>query len=1076
MEGNKSIYVHKMISAGAVTSATGFIAKNQHCNWDDAKQDYNRYTDGEKIYNRHSTYVLPNKVSTDSVHCKRIYPSDDTSGEIDIYCKKVKLENTKGENILQADFVSSNKSWVNNSFVSEESSTLGGIVKLEPTNYVNIASTNYAEKVDDSEATLAIEKPSLLVHGSIKCSKLIGEVSSKSSNYEDLKTGNISSNKEGGMIKFGSPIDGVPSIHVTSYDYGYFTDYDNNVTPYLLFAKEKLDENEDEDENKWKFNTATYKNMDLSSYLSEYEFTHGAYCSNHSMFKCMNMLYTPIVKSSNPYIDASGTGDDPCKSQVLLDKTCSISKAISISKDLKTNNVLYTKFLNFIRAYYASEKNYVKNFNELDHGFEIDLGLYNDEDPEDKEVKLIIILPDFNMTQTTNINYLIREDSENYKTDVYPIIEGYDITEYTLQFLFFNFFSDFFKELNGAITDRTYVGYDLCKSTGITLADEGEITLSPGEFASFEHQLEPYERNQILEKFLWEGLKSYLLNSSNTNVNPVDITKSLNLKMVLNTIAPTADIDFKMHKWLNNGIKTYNFKRIITQNEIIVTPALEYIITTTAPTFGTLGVHDLDGDVEMTGTLNVKEIENKSGEGDEFLHIPRLDVDKFSVNGTEYHMNATNAASELGTTHANGQLYYTKSSRVDKADKCSNVNGRDAPKVVMDLNYIGSLVFVGIRSFIIPGYLVDFYIPNGCNPHGYGAIKFFPIGEEMQINPYNFSVFTEDMELNPVICTKTEGLDKDNSKIDIITGYMNQDNGYIIASTTAKLYYVDSNKYISGGEMKKPEDISCSETFVIDFVVYNGDLTFLNMRFRENLGKHNFKQEGKEVLYMLVNGFRYTAVLADKSEINGASGVFYKQNDALTATYTTGTIKYMTKTNQWVERTVSYTQLSGVYIIKTDTDMFVLEDALMGNNLLSVDTDNTANILARYYQVSLLASNKDTLAYNAPIYDKREVKLYLNPLNTTTLYEMKEGITYKLYHSNMTGKCIFEKSNSLEIIDLSKVGNITELLSKDTWNISSGGKYYLRLMKEDYDTIMNTPNKTLDDATMKKIEITITVN
>lgn len=1065
----KSFYVDKMISAGAVTSVTGFVAENEHCEWDEEKQDYNKDENGERIYNKESTYILPNKVMTSTVQCKRIYSGDPKDDEIDIYCKKVKLSNKNDINLLETDHVDSNTLNVKKVLSSEEDTQLKGDINMQPEYFVEIKSDKNYEpdkmNIEEWDSTiLDKEKPSLVVRGTIKCTKLIGEVSSTSSKLESLETGTISSNAEDGMLKLASPLDGIPPIQLASYEFDYSENYDGKFTPFLFFPRNKFSRSGD-----WKFKLAG-KTIDLSPYLFEYEFMHGAYCSNHDIFKCMNMLYTTIVKETNPYLDNTKVEDDLTKTQYLLNKTCSISNAISISKDLINDADLYKRFKNLMSTYYATEKNHIKSINE--GAYEVDLPCYNDQNTGSKLSSLAINLSEYYSKRNCTIMYRLTENNGDYTGSFYSILEDYDINEYVFQFLFFNFFKDFYMELitesGKTLTNNSYAGYDLVKATGIDLPNEdSKMVLSPGAFARFEHRLEPFELTPILEKFLWEGLKAYLRNTTTFDFGPLDVTKSLNIKMVEDKGINRTMGRYQFHKWMDNGIKSYNFGRVTHPFKSAITEVKghNYTITTTRTTVGTLGVHEIDGDVEMNGDLYVSKIENHTGDGTNPLNIPFLNVNKFYHDGVEYTFDPLSAKSELGPMKYSQPLYFKN--KEGKLDQYSQCDGRNAPLITMDLNYIGQVAFVGVRSFIIPGYLAQFYYPSSGFPHGAGAIDILPIVCSFKINPYNFPIYNNSdfTNTNPVICTKGLTYIEGKGNLTAISGYMNPENGYVVASTTARLYYTSNDEYSSDGTMK---NVSLDERiFDIDFVVYPSDLSILHMLFRKNASECDSLQYPAEkkmtLLYMFVNGFRFTAVKADSTEMTITPDMYY--NDGKKVNYKNGDIEYMSNEGLYKKQPIQYTELNNTYVISDNVNVYDFDTILAENNL----TQKTN--IAIYYEVYLKDENNKTLATVKPLYKKREIKLYISPSGGTNLIDMKKS-TYKLYYSDATKTFIFETNGSPKMVNLSDIGKISELLELDTWNITTGGVYDLRLMKENYGAIIaNT--QSVDNATMEKIQITI---
>ena len=885
-----TFFAHQIRSAGVVVSDTGFVAQGKDGN------------------NDIQSFMLPNVISTDAIHCKRIYAkdrdtSDDTTNEVEVIAKKLKLDECEASSISVAEINVGiqNKTSKLTSLVDNE---LGGTVEIKPATYMEIIPPdgNKTEQTVDASLT-GTKRPALVVHGPIQCTNLIGNTESSAASLTTLTTNTIEAGTSG-KVKFVSPLDGYPEIYEGYYNYIFGNDY----YPYVYYEN----------------NVITLENkillqQNLTDFLPEYSLFHGAYVLDPAVFAVANLLMTPITNISSTYFDSTNTN-------VILGKICEISKDISLTEEFRNDSVLFTKFFSFLKTFIGTGQSsyYVYEIKDNEDDYTINLKnipIYETYDNEVGDVcSSYIVVNKKNLS--CDYKYKVERKSGSPKT---PIDKSYTVkptkietfSEYVFQFLFFNFTalsSMITLSLGPTEVVNPFIGKFIGNPEYIQ-ENKNNVVISPGKMAGLIHWI----NDNKTDKVFWEALKYYLSKKSDfASINNSDIRNiysGSHIKL-FKTLSTYKSPYGKINIFSRNGNIKLKWYKEESNNPV------EYTIETTSSIHDVVGIKEIDGDVSMNGNLSVNTITSENGA----VSIPYLDVGTIYKNGVSYELGASEADSVLGFKTYTAALYASRSSWIDPIDKSVDVNGTGCPNIYMDINYIGKIAFIGVRSFVIPGNIADSYYPNSYSPHGKGAFKL--LGDyDFIINPYCYPILEAD---NPVMTTKTG---------TIMTRKMNPRNAYSLASSKIKLYYVTESEYSAGGELEP----TCECTYDIHFIVYENNLNYILLYFPK-LTKNDYPSltiSGKKLLYMYVDGFRITGVCANKKEDEaGLYTMGYYSAEKKSYTFIKGVIQYNEDMkNSFKQKEMYYCKVENTYICKTSessTDIFDINDIYYGDNCESL--------------------------------------------------------------------------------------------------------------------------------------------
>ena len=168
------------------------------------------------------------------------------------------------------------------------------------------------------------------------------------------------------------------------------------------------------------------------------------------------------------------------------------------------------------------------------------------------------------------------------------------------------------------------------------------------------------------------------------------------------------------------------------------------------PIIDRVQISTIVGDTTVTGGIHSDNIYPNNKDK---VQISSANFDTLYINNTQILPDPNNIQSEMKFNPktiklANNKCHYDNANPVEKwGDETTNPNGTEPPKITVDYNYCGDVVFITIRPFIFTGKkMIDYYIPSSQAGRGVGRFDL-PIA----INPYGFKILHKNIKLDDTV-------------------------------------------------------------------------------------------------------------------------------------------------------------------------------------------------------------------------------------------------------------------------------------------------------------------------------------
>lgn len=1011
-----TLYAQQMYSAGAVMSSTGFCADNTH-NCIDGTYS----SDGDLTK---KTYVLPNLVYTENLHCKRIYPKDMASdaltrdgttwdnSEISVEAKRLKVDTLIAKNIGGDN---------NNKEVDEIKTyklnatgdvTFGGEVNLAKNLKVGsgVNDNSNANIVTNAfECKDATVTNNLTSNGSVKASTML---------VKTIKSDGNSGNPDlPNMLTIQDTIDGYPEI-LAGTGNAFYDKSDNDKVPFSYYqANGGHSLNVTLNATTFGSTTGPSPLTITSDSLNELEIFHGAYCTDDVAFQCGNILFEMIQKSNSLYYDVN--------KPIETFRTNGTSDNINMVTDMMNSSTLTTNFFKFFISHTGTNSSFKKRYIvENDTSYYIiyvDLKPYvNGSTSEYTSPYLRITINKQNMkcmfsyvktkTDSSPLNYTFFDGST----------ESIKITEVVLQFLLINVLAETIRNLNSVNSAEAltsfYVGKSFnnpnyIKTWGQTMEIENEIY---GEYIQW------VSEGVVWEKNYWDAFKKYLLGSN--FADNYDITSATFCRYVF---SEECLIQYKSSTNLTM-LSIYKFMR---GNN----PSLKWFIEDTSgtktvykiqstdqdptnPIFGSVSISTLTGDTTINGNLIVNEINSTDGRS---IKMNKLDVQSITVNGVDI----SGSSSSVDGKYSDNRLtvpFYTKS----KWGINDDLIGGDSFTFEVDVHYMGIVNFVAVRPIFVPPQFVELIYPAQSYRHGAGCFKVYPEGKK--INPYNYEVVTDWTD--PMqIAYKYDNID---TQYKVNFRYISSKTKFIVAKTTVSLYYIANDKLsqtnttftnITGAECKLKHDV-----YIATCIEAND---YLNIYFPGSLSNYSgSKIAGYTLVYMIIGGFRYTSINANMNEAN--NGIYY------TDITSDGTKDIYNPTNTNIvnaKLTINGTSKSGFTYNKNTNKLIYTNNGISSSEFGFTSAEFLTNCGIYLYvndMVVVTNADDDSAIYSWKVTDSNYYR------GTTGITGTNTGSINDIGFDGNSGKCMYiNSSNSVVTFDFdTEIENVLTTVFNKTLN------------------------------------------
>lgn len=867
-----TLYAHQAFVPGAVVSTTGFCADNVHgCvdNYDSSTGVRGNTSDTDS----NKTYVLPNLVYSENIHCKRIYPKDFnccTDGDnnairdedewknsvISVESKRLKLDTLDAKNIETTE------SMKTNNFEAY------GDVKFNST--VNFSGQllvgNGAESGrQESLVANTIRARSISVNNDVTTTSTI----TKTLQVSEIQSNNNNDNPDiKNMITVNTTIDGDTRVLTGAIDVTYLTD-DNDHVPFRTFTITP------KNDYTLSFLTFTSQDSNIDQQISmpsvkELLVFHGTYCTNTDVFQCANLLLNKIDKSERQlYYDSS-------KSDEMLKELCCLSEDINMSADLKYNARLKDKFFTF----FANLKNITEHTAYFRRYYYVDItdtsyyyvyvGLKPYVKIQDSssytEPCLVIAI---NKTTLECSFFYAKSIADTAKINY--TIDGNDALEYVLQFLLFSYIAELVRCVHQKEIGDTYSDFFIGRSmNNPDFIEEWKqnMTMSRDKFADY---IRWFTGSDGWERNYWAAFKRYLLDSSSDLTEDICTDNTYKKLFDCDSLCLYAVIAIanKMKStqiyWLREG---YN----PTWEWYIEGVDGAYTITcedkdVNVPVLSTAAISNIEGDVTMEGDLTVNNISSSDGSP---VRITNLDVTTLTIDGNPINISSENLSNKLKCNKETVRFY-----------TASKINGGDCgdyhATVDLDLNYIGDMLFVGVRPITIVGTSkIENYYPTSSS-RGRGCFK---IGiSEYKINPYNFRICDDVADTGRMRIGYTfDGSDPTDPKYTYGVNGIQPENLYIVAETMVNFYYVNSpTSYDQTASNANVSDAESKISRKVYFVMNERYNEYLNLYYPDDIDSYQELDSfaNYSLAYMVIDGFRFTAVKSWGAETSAADTFYY---------------------------------------------------------------------------------------------------------------------------------------------------------------------------------------------------------
>ena len=157
-----------------------------------------------------------------------------------------------------------------------------------------------------------------------------------------------------------------------------------------------------------------------------------------------------------------------------------------------------------------------------------------------------------------------------------------------------------------------------------------------------------------------------------------------------------------------------------------------------------------EGDLKVTGNTYTDNIYPNNSE---IVQISSANFDTLYINNTQILPDPNNIQSEMKFNPkiiklAKNKCHYDNANPVEKwGDERTNPHDTEPPRITVDYNYCGDVVFITIRPIIFTGKkMIDFYIPSSQAGRGVGRFDL-PIA----INPYGFKILHKNIKLDDTV-------------------------------------------------------------------------------------------------------------------------------------------------------------------------------------------------------------------------------------------------------------------------------------------------------------------------------------
>lgn len=291
------------------------------------------------------------------------------------------------------------------------------------------------------------------------------------------------------------------------------------------------------------------------------------------------------------------------------------------------------------------------------------------------------------------------------------------------------------------------------------------------------------------------------------------------------------------------------------------------------PIIDRVQISTIVGDTTVTGGIHSDNIYPNNNDK---VQISSANFDTLYINNTQILPDPNNIQSEMKFNPktiklANNKCHYDNANPVEKwGDDTTNPNGTEPPKITVDYNYCGDVVFITIRPFIFTGKkMIDYYIPSSQEGRGVGRFDL-PIA----INPYGFKILHKNIKLDESV----RAPDTDRPLVIY--------DGTKAITNSACYYEIGESPFSYIKYVKKGDDTA------IPWVFSTGTVKFYTTPYQSksiNLDWYytpvtdtkvpeGYTEEDTEKRYLVIEGLRFVSPIRSKENSNFYLEVKYPPN------------------------------------------------------------------------------------------------------------------------------------------------------------------------------------------------------
>lgn len=279
------------------------------------------------------------------------------------------------------------------------------------------------------------------------------------------------------------------------------------------------------------------------------------------------------------------------------------------------------------------------------------------------------------------------------------------------------------------------------------------------------------------------------------------------------------------------------------------------------------------GDTTVTGGIHSDNIYPNNNDK---VQISSANFDTLYINNTQILPDPNNIQSEMKFNPktiklANNKCHYDNANPVEKwGDETTNPNGTEPPKITVDYNYCGDVVFITIRPFIFTGKkMIDYYIPSSQEGRGVGRFDL-PIA----INPYGFKILHKNIKLDDTV-----GAPDTDRPLVIYDGTK--------AFTNSACYYEIGEspfsyiKYVKKGDGTAIPWVFSTGTVKFYTTPYQSKSINLDWYYTpvtDTKVPEGYTEEDTEKRYLVIEGLRFVSPIRSKENSNFYLEVKYPPN------------------------------------------------------------------------------------------------------------------------------------------------------------------------------------------------------